>query len=325
MLHCHVITPEALSEQVLDILTTDDTVANVVVVPGAGRSPAGDLVLFDLARENANSVIDKLRWLRIHEQGSIAFTEGGVQFSRAAKNAEIAAPGRPVDAVIWDAIEAKAVGDSVLSWSFLAFLTLATLIASVGRFLDEPILIVAAMVVGPEFAPISATCFGLARRRWRIIPTAVTTLVVGFTLAVCVCAVFWLGVDFVTGVSRRQAGTGSLTAFIVQPDGWSLLIAILAGIAGTLSMTAAKDSTLIGVFISVTTVPAAGAIALSAVTGWWDEAGSAAIQLGVNVAGMLLAGTATLLVQRVIWEVVLGPRVTPNPEESDSTDPYVVT
>jgi uncharacterized membrane protein len=109
----------------------------------------------------------------------------------------------------------------------------------------------------------------------------------------------------------------------VHPDGWSLVIAILAGIAGTLSMTAAKDSTLVGVFISVTTVPAAGTIALSLVTGVWHEAVSAAIQLGVNVAGMLLAGTLTLLVQRLIWEGVLGSRATGEPGD-DRADSCVV-
>jgi uncharacterized membrane protein len=40
------------------------------------------------------------------------------------------------------------------------------------------------------------------------------------------------------------------------PDRWSLLVAVLAGIAGVLSLTSAKSGALVGVFISVTTVPA---------------------------------------------------------------------
>jgi hypothetical protein len=32
----------------------------------------------------------------------------------------------------------------------------------------------------------------------------------------------------------------------------------------------------------------------------------AALQLGVNILGMLVAGTATLLVQRVVWSRVHG-------------------
>jgi uncharacterized hydrophobic protein (TIGR00271 family) len=319
MLHVQVIAPAERTDAVVDLLTAEATVANVVVVPGAARDPVGDLVLFDLARENASTVIDELRRLEIHETGTITFHESGVQFSRAAKAAEVAAPGRPEDAVIWSTIEARAVTDSAMSWSFLVFLTLATLIASVGRYLDQPILIVGAMVVGPEFAPISAICFGLARRRWRVVPLSALTLVGGFAIAIAATMAFWAA-DRLLGGAASPSGDGSLTSFIVHPDGWSLVIAILAGIAGTLSMTAAKDSTLVGVFISVTTVPAAGTIALSLVTGVWHEAVSAAIQLGVNVAGMLLAGTLTLLVQRLIWEGVLGSRATgePGDDRADS-------
>ena len=53
--------------------------------------------------------------------------------------------------------------------------------------------------------------------------------------------------------------------FIVRPDGWSFIIALLAGVAGTLSLTSAKSGPLVGVFISVTTIPAAANVALGIV------------------------------------------------------------
>lgn len=316
MLHVQVITPPEISVTVVELLVHDETVANVVVLAGVARDPVGDLVLFDLARENASNIIDQLRRLGIHESGTITFHESGVQFSRAAKAAEIAAPGRPEDAVIWATIEARAVTDAAMSWSFLAFLTLATLIASVGRHLDQLILIVGAMVVGPEFAPISAICFGLARRRWRVVPPALFTLLVGFVIAVLTTMLFWAAVRLLGG-ELRSNDAGGLTTFIISPDGWSLVIAILAGIAGTLSMTADKNSTLVGVFISVTTVPAAGTIAISVIFGAWHDAASAGTQLALNIAGMLLAGTCTLLVQRFVWEGVLG-----SPARSDEDDDH---
>ncbi len=319
-----VTTPADVSDAVVDLLRDEVTVANLVVVPRVVREPDGDLILFDLARENASNVIDGLRRLRLHETGSISLHESGVEFSRAAKQAEIAAPGRPEDAVIWEVIEARATTDSELSFSFLTFLTLATLIASIGRYLDQPILIVGAMVVGPEFAPISAICFGLARKRWRVVPPSLLTLVVGFVVAIALCMLFWLAAGIVIDVSAPGAGTGNLTSFIVHPDAWSLVIAILAGIAGTLSMTAAKDATLVGVFISVTTVPAAGAIALSTVSGHWHEAGSAVIQLSVNITGMILAGTTTLLLQRFVWEGVLGSAGGREADDDDHADSCVV-
>ena len=68
-----------------------------------------------------------------------------------------------------------------------------------------------------------------------------------------------------------------------------------------LALTTSKSGPLVGVFISVTTVPAVGTLALCIGVGLWSEIPGALVQLGVNLAGMVLAGTATLLLQRAVW------------------------
>ncbi|WP_353507153.1 DUF389 domain-containing protein [Gordonia sp. ABSL11-1] len=45
------------------------------------------------------------------------------------------------------------------------------------------------------------------------------------------------------------------TEFIYSPDKWSFIVAILAAVAGVLSITSARTGALSGVFISVTTIP----------------------------------------------------------------------
>ena len=80
-----------------------------------------------------------------------------------------------------------------------------------------------------------------------------------------------------------------------------LIVAFLAGIAGTLSLTSAKSGALIGVAISVTTVPAAAnaavAFAYSDYAQTWGSTG----QLLANLGGIVLAGTLTLLAQKWFW------------------------
>ena len=93
----------------------------------------------------------------------------------------------------------------------------------------------------------------------------------------------------------RQA---PLTAFISRPDGFSLLVAALAGAAGILSLTSAKSGALIGVLISVTTVPAAGNAAVALALGHTWIAGGAALQLLINLLGIVTAGVLVLLLQR---------------------------
>ena len=155
-----------------------------------------------------------------------------------------------------------------------------------------------------KFAPIAAICFALAHPRLSMVAPAVRSLAAGFGLAVLIATIGWTIAYQLGGFTRSQASTGDLTDFIVSPDGWSFVVACLAGVAGTLSLTTAKSGPLVGVFISVTTIPAVGTIAVCLACGVWGEAGSALLQLGINTLGILLAGTITLAVQRLVWHRV---------------------
>lgn len=305
MLHLRLRVPSELTDEVADLLAADDTVTNVAVVPGGFRSPEGCLVLADVARESATGVVARLRSLDLEARGSISIDEIGTLLSAEADRAERIAPGAPDDGVVWVSVEQRLRDDSRLSWAFVAFMVLATLIAGAGRILDQPILIVGAMVVGPEFVPIAAICFALARPRPDLLPRALAALGAGFGIALVIATALW-GVAYAAGAfTRTQAGRGTQTDFIVSPDAWSFAVALLAGVAGTLSLTTAKSGPLVGVFISITTIPAVGTLAVCLACGLWGEAGSAMAQLAINLVGILVAGTLTLAVQRLVWHRVV--------------------
>ena len=306
MMHVQLRVPHDRVDAVLQLLRDDQAVTNIAVVADAFILPEGTLVVCDVAREGANAVISNLRELRIHHDGSIMMTEPETVLSDAAARAEDTAPGRPDDSLVWDAVENQVRRDSSMSFAYLGFLTLAVLLAGAGRLLDQPILIVGAMVVGPEFSPVAAICVGLARPRLGLVPMAVRTLVGGYAIAIALAIPFWLLTHLLGQAPVNDVSTGDLTSFIVQPNGWSLVIALLAGIAGTLALTTAKSGPLVGVFISVTTVPAAGTVALCIGTGVWSEVLPAFLQLVVNLSGMIVAGTLTLLAQRAYWRRVGG-------------------
>jgi uncharacterized hydrophobic protein (TIGR00271 family) len=306
VLHLQLRVPHRLTDAVVRLLTDDDTVTNVAVFDSGFTKPPGTLVLADVAREGANPVVAALRSLGVQRDGAIMLSEPGTLLSDDADRVEQATPGVPDDAVVWEVVENRVRNESLLSWAFVAFLTLATLIAGAGRLLDQPILIIGAMVVGPEFAPVAAICVALARPDPALLPRALRTLVGGVLIATVVAAPLWALAHAVGLVSSSAAAGGDQTDFIVQPNVWSFVIAVLAGVAGVLALTTSKSGPLVGVFISVTTVPAVGAIALCLGTGVWSEIPGAVAQLGINVVGLVLAGTLTLLVQRIVWSRVNG-------------------
>jgi len=158
------------------------------------------------------------------------------------------------------------------------------------------------MVLGPEFGAIAALGVALVRRRTLLLGVAARALVVGFVVAIlvtCVAGLVGRALGWVT--LYDITGARPATGFIYSPDKWSFIVAIIAAAAGVLSLTSARVGGLSGVFISVTTVPAAGNVALGLAFGLADEVSGSALQLLVNITAMAVAGWLTLTVQQLVW------------------------
>jgi uncharacterized hydrophobic protein (TIGR00271 family) len=302
VVHLRIVSPPGLSRRTLDLLTESDSVVNVIHLPGASRKPRGDVILCDIAREDASVIIQELRELGVPVQGSIAVEEVDSAISDVARAAEAAAAGSPADAVVWEQVEARTSESAELSFSFLAFMVLATLIAAVGILTDSQILIVGAMVVGPEFGPLAGVAVATVQRRLDLAWRSFTALAIGFPIAI--------GAAFLLTLLLRAAGPAPddltsaghpATLFISNPNTFSVIVAVLAGVAGVLSLTTAKAGVLIGVLISVTTIPAAANVGVAAAYGDWSEFGGALAQLAINLSAIIAAGVATLTLQRRVY------------------------
>jgi uncharacterized hydrophobic protein (TIGR00271 family) len=157
------------------------------------------------------------------------------------------------------------------------------------------VLIVGAMVVGPEYGPVAGLTVALVGREWPLARRSLRALLVGFPVAIAADLALGLVVRATAGFPPAYAGEQRpLTAFVSKPDGYALVVALLAGIAGVVSLTSAKSSALVGVAVSVTTVPAAANIGIAASAGRWSECLGAAEQLGLNLVALTVAGGLAL-------------------------------
>jgi uncharacterized hydrophobic protein (TIGR00271 family) len=296
----------ALTEAVTRLLRDDPTVSALAVYRGAGLRPPGDVIDADIPRESANTIVDALIGLGVQVEGSIELMPVGTWVSRPGLDAERRAPGASADAVVWTQVIERAYAESALTWTFATFMVLATLLAAIAIVTDSAILVIGAMVLGPEFVPIAALGLGLVRRRYGLLRQAAAALAIGFAVSISVTACLALVARLFGLITVDDIQTSSRvgTSFIYTPDKWSLIIAIIAGAAGVLSLTSDKAGGLVGVFISVTTIPASGNIALALVFAEWHEFWGSSLQLVVNISGMALAGWATLALQQRVWASV---------------------
>jgi len=319
--HLRLTVPTDLSDRIQELLLDDECVTNVTLHEGVVLQPPGNLIECDVAREEADQLLRRLDDAELDRHGGIIVETPTATPFAAARRLEAAAPGHPDDAVIWESVEAQADAGAVATVSYLLFLVFAVMLAAIAVITDSSVLVVGAMVVGPEFSAIAAASAGIVLLRWNLVFRSMRLLVLSFAFAVAVVTVASLlmrALGWITPelVAQPRPNTG----FIWHPDKWSFIVALIAGAAGALALAIQKTATMVGVFISVTTVPAAGNLALGLAV--WDQGeivGSLA-QLGANVSGMLISGTLLLLVVRRWW-----PWITTRTERVLGLRPWSVT
>ncbi|MGW4230873.1 DUF389 domain-containing protein [Streptomyces sp. NPDC004980] len=316
MLHLRLIVPADRTEEVVELLEHTVGTAHLAVLAGVARSPAGDVVLCDVAREAGDELIGALRKLGIDRAGSITVENMDLTLSAHADEAEREAPGEGADAVLWEELSEVTHEESTFSVTYVAFLSVATMLAACGVMLDNAILIVGAMAVGPEFGPLAGISTALVQRAPRLVARSLWALIGGFAVAMVVTAGFsWLMDAFGLFDADMVTADRPNTKFIWHPDWMSFVVALLAGIAGTLSLTSAKSGALIGVAISVTTVPAAANAAVAFSYQDLQQTWGSSAQLLANLGGIVVAGTLTLLLQKALWAAQrrADPAVKPGP------------
>jgi uncharacterized hydrophobic protein (TIGR00271 family) len=302
MVHLRIVVPSYQAEHTLDLLERTPSVVNLIYLERAAKRPEGDVILCDVAKEDASVVVGDLKELDIDVEGSIAIEMIDSQISQAAERAEEAAKGMPSDAVVWEEVEARTSENTELSASFVAFMVLAMLIAAVGIVTDQIVLIIGAMVVGPEFGPIAGLCVAAVQLRGDVAKRSLIALAIGFPAGITASFLFTLGLDGVDLIPEGFAEEDHpFTQFISSPDEFSFIVAYLAGMAGVLSLTSTKSGALVGVLISVATIPSAANIGVAAGLQDWSEWVGAMEQLSLNLGAIILAGIGTLYVQRLLY------------------------
>ena len=108
MVHLRIVSPPDRTEQVLEVLECTPAVINVIVLEGAARTPDGDVILCDVAREDASVVLVRPQGLGIH-RGRLdrARADRHARSPRHAEPAEKHARGAPADAVVWEEVEER--------------------------------------------------------------------------------------------------------------------------------------------------------------------------------------------------------------------------
>jgi uncharacterized hydrophobic protein (TIGR00271 family) len=289
-----VTCPPDRTDHLVHLLRTEAGASELTVVTAGSRITGGDLILADVPRAVVDEILERIAEVHEHPELHVA-----VQPSE-----RLVPPqdddGADEDAVIWAQVVQDVHETGRLSWINVMLIVVAGCIAAIGIIQDQLLLIVGAMALSPDYFPVADTCLSVVRRDWHRAGTALGTLLVSFSAAIVGAWVLTEVLGRAGIVSEATAPPQELTLFISKPDALSVVVALFAGVAGALAITLADARGLVGVFVSITTIPAAANMGVALAGNDWSALSGAAIQLGVNIVSLLVAGTITLGIRRVV-------------------------
>jgi hypothetical protein len=154
VIRLRVVSPPDLTERVVDVLIAGSDALNLMVLPGGARHPDGDAVECDLTDSAANAAIRELRRLEVHRRGSVVLEPVELVLAEQVPGPAQRQSGVRAHEPVREVVEARIRAEEVYGARFHLFLVVAGLIGAVGILTNSEILIVGAMIVGPEYGAI---------------------------------------------------------------------------------------------------------------------------------------------------------------------------
>ncbi len=185
------------------------------------------------------------------------------------------------------------------SKTFFVLIILASIVAAIGIYYDNVAVVIGSMVIAPLLSPSIALSLSFTLADFDLTKESARSAVIGYSTPLIIGVIFglFLKVDFYSS-NILIIGTNINIMYI--------LLAISAGIAGTLSFTRDVSQALVGVMVAVALLPPLVTTGLLLGSYYWYEAVGSFLLFSVNLVCINLAGILTFLVQGITpknwWE-----------------------
>ena len=180
---------------------------------------------------------------------------------------------------------------SKLSWVFVVFVILASLVAAIGLLRDNVVIIIGAMVIAPLLGPNVALSFATTLADVDLARRAIKTNAVGILAALILAILLGFILKFDPNASKIVSGT--------EVSLGDMILALAAGSAAALSFTTGVLSALIGVMVAVALLPPIVILGMLIGAGQWDMALGALLLLLTNLICINLSGVLTFLARGI--------------------------
>ncbi len=172
---------------------------------------------------------------------------------------------------------------------FVTLLILATVIATLGLFINSSSVIIGAMLLAPLMQPIVSLSMGVLRQDESLFKNALKTVLIGMMITLMTAML----VAYLTPIRELSSEMASR----LSPTLLDMLVAIASGVAAAYVKNDEKiSSSLAGVAIAVALVPPLAVSGIGLGWGEWSMFMQALLLFITNLIGIVLAGSITFLI-----------------------------
>jgi uncharacterized hydrophobic protein (TIGR00271 family) len=173
---------------------------------------------------------------------------------------------------------------------------LSVVAATAGLLVDQPALVIGAMIIAPQASSALAAPAGALLGDWDLFVASIREQVLSLSVAVVGAALFAAGLRAGGFVAPGLDVSGlELVSLRLSPTFLSTVGAGVAGVVGAFGYTTEQSTSLVGVMIAAALVPAAAAVGLAAAWGDPVFGVGALLLLAVNVFAINVGAFCTLL------------------------------
>jgi uncharacterized hydrophobic protein (TIGR00341 family) len=277
---------EALGDEEIDYILTDET---------SGREYAA-VAYVPLPTNAVEPVLDTLRVAGIDESTFTVVLNAETVVSEDFEGLEERyAQEENGERIAREELEASAQDLLMPMGPYLIMTVVSAVIATAGLLLDSPAVVVGSMVIAPLIGPAMAASVGTVVVNHELFADGVKLQAIGVIVSVSAAAVFaWVSktvhlIPPFTDVTAIPEVRSRLS-----PDFLSLVVALGAGVAGALSLTAGVSSAIVGVMIAVALIPPAATVGIGIAWGLPIVSLGSGVLVMVNLLSINLAALVVL-------------------------------
>ena len=295
-----VTAPPDQTTALVEIARTTEGVVAVRLERGGSLLPPGDVLTVDATNRAAHALLRAFDARGVARSPATALTTAE-PYSLVAPAGQDLVDGDTNDAT-WEEMSAAIRASTNMRANAVLLMAASGVLAAVGLATDAVELVIAAMVIAPEFQPLVQTSLGVVSRSAATARAGAGHVVVGWLAmagaALATALLFRASGQDPLGGGGAYLPAGSLVAYFTTISGTTLATDAAAATAGAVLIASRRTTLTAGVSIALPLVPLTALAGVAVVAGEPDVLQTALLRWALDAAIVVAAGAAVLTWKR---------------------------